>query len=219
MVSVGDFSKELCGGTHIKNTSEIGLFKIVKEMSVSSGVRRIEAVTSRQALNFISKKEHLLTQLCELIEAPEPKALDALVKLKEEYKETKSSYKKLQRDHIENLVNHILSEKQPIKEHFYISKEVSMDSSEFTIFATELLSKLKDGLIILANNYNGNYQLLVQKTKSATSLPSSKVLLDAMLSHLDGKGGGSEIVARGSFNQPTNISKAFAHVYSLLSFS
>lgn len=219
MVSVGDFSKELCGGTHIKNTSEIGLFKIVKEMSVSSGVRRIEAVTSRQALNFISKKEHLLTQLCQLLEAPEPKALDALVKLKEEYKETKSSYKKLQRDHIENLVHHILSEKQPIKEHFYISKEVSMDSSEFTIFATELLSKLKDGLIILANNYNGNYQLLVQKTKSATSLPSSKVLLDAMLTHLDGKGGGSEIVARGSFTQPTNISKAFAHVYSLLSFS
>ena len=94
-----------------------------------------------------------------------------------------------------------------------------MESNEFAIFATELLSKLKDGLIILANNYNGSCQLLVQKTKSATSLPSSKVLLDAMLSHLDGKGGGSEISARGSFNQPYNISKAFAHVYTLLTSS
>lgn len=216
MVSVGDFSKELCGGTHIKNTREIGLFRITKESSVASGVRRIEAVTAGAALNFMYEKEALLTDLCKGIGAPEAKVMDGLNKLLAEHKEIKSGYKKLRKEHVSQMTEKLLKEKQAAGKHFYITKEVSMDASEFTPFATELLGKLKDGLIILTNVHNGNCQILVQKTKSAKALPSAKMLLDEVLKIVDGKGGGSEVSARGSINNTENLTKALAHVACLL---
>jgi alanyl-tRNA synthetase len=216
MVSVGDFSKELCGGTHIKNTREIGLFRITKESSVSAGVRRIEAVTSKAALNFIYEKEALLKSMCAVIGAPEPKALESLEKLTAEHKEIKSGYRKLRKEQIATMTDHLLSEKQKIGDVFYIAKEVSMDKGEFASFATELISKLKDGLIILANKDGSSCQVLIQKTKSATKVPSAKVLLNQMLPHIDGKGGGSEICARGSAQNTAGLAKAFAHVFAFL---
>lgn len=216
MVSVGDFSKELCGGTHIKNTKEIGLFRITKESSVSAGVRRIEAVTSKAALAFIYEKETLLKNICSVIGAPEPKALEALEKLTAEHKEIKSSYKKLRKEQIATMTEHLLNEKQKIGNLFYIAKEVTMDKGEFTSFASELIGRLKDGLIILANKDGNSCQVLIQKTKSATAIPSAKALLDEMLPLIDGRGGGSDICARGSSNSTSGLTKAFAHISSIL---
>ncbi|MCH9622113.1 MAG: Alanine--tRNA ligase [Chlamydiia bacterium] len=216
LVSVGDFSKELCGGTHVKNTSEIGLFKIVKEMSIAGGIRRIEAVTASEAMAFINEKEHLLKEMCKVIGAPEAKALESLKKLSTEYKEIKSEYKKLKKEQIAAMTEHLLNEKQEIDGIHYITKEVSMDSKEFGIFATELIGKLKNGLIILANNHPSACQIHIQKTKSATSLPSAKKLLDEILPLIEGRGGGSETCARGSAAKPQNLTKALSHIAALL---
>lgn len=216
LVSVGDFSKELCGGTHVKNTAQIGLFKIVKEMSVAGGVRRIEAVTSKEALAFIKEKEELLKQMCKTIGTPEPKALDALSKLTHEYKEAKSDLKKLKKEQMKNMTDHLLNEKQTIGGINFITKEVSMDSKEFSTFATELLGRLKDGIVILANNHPTGTQIHIQKTKSATTIPSAKKLLDEVLPIIEGKGGGSEICARGQASSPQNLAKALSHITSLL---
>ncbi|MCH9812185.1 alanine--tRNA ligase, partial [bacterium] len=209
MVSVGDFSKELCGGTHIKNTSEIGLFRITKESSVSAGVRRIEAVTAQAAINFMYEKEALLKSICKELNAPEAKVLGTLEKHLADHKEMKSALKKLRKAQIENLTKHLLNEKQPVGDHFYIAKEVSMDKKEFPAFATELIGKLKDGIIVLANKDGDSCQILIQKTKSATAIPSAKVLLNEMLPLVDGKGGGSEMVARGSGQNAAGLAKAF----------
>ena len=216
LVSVGDFSKELCGGTHVKNTSEIGLFRIVKEMSVAGGIRRIEAVTSREALKFIDEKEALLKEMCSTIGAPEPKALDSLKKLMHEHKEIKTDYKKLKKEQIASMTEHLLNEKQEIGGMHFITKEVSMDSKDFGVFATELLSRLKDGIIVLANNHPSSCQVHIQKTKSATAMPSAKVLLDEVLPIIEGRGGGSEMCARGSAKSAQNLTKALAHITSFL---
>ena len=162
------------------------------------------------------EKETLLKQICKAIGAPEAKALESLEKLVAEHKEIKSGYKKLRKEQIANLVDNLLHEKQETGNTFYIAKEVSMDKSEFASFATELLAKLKDGLVILANKDGDACQLLVQKTKSATTIPSAKVLLTEMLPLVDGRGGGSEICARGSAQNSSGLAGAFEHVFSLL---
>ena len=198
VVSVGDFSKELCGGTHIKNTSEIGLFRITKEVSISSGIRRIEAVTAEEAIALMYKKEDLLKDLCTAVGALEQTVSGEVHKLVAEHKELKACYKKIRKEQMQSMIMNLLAEKQLIKGCFVITKQVSMDKNEFTTFATELLSKLTDGLVILANKGDNSCQIHIQKTKSATAILGAKGLLDKILEQVQGSGGGSDLVAKGT---------------------
>ena len=214
VVSVGDFSKELCGGTHIKNTSEIGLFRITKEMSVAGGVRRIEAVTSKEAIAFIYKKEDLLKDLCTAVGALEQTVLHETKKLLSEHTEVKTAYKKIRKEQISAMIASLLGQKQQVKGFSVITKEVSMDKKEFSSFATDLLSNLQDGMIILANTEGDTCQIHIQKTKSATSLPGAKSLLDQILEQVHGTGGGSDLVAKGSVSS-SGLSKVMLHISKL----
>jgi alanyl-tRNA synthetase len=205
IVSIGDFSKELCGGTHIKNTKEIGLFRITKEMSVSSGVRRIEAVTSKEALNFINEKENLLHAFCEKIDAPDTKAFEAFTKILEEHKQMKILLKKFQKEKLSLLTHEILKEKVAKEDSSMIIKKVSLPMEEFQILATDIMNLLPNGMVILANSFENQGFLLIQKSKNAKSLPGAKFLLDQILTNLQGSGGGSDIRAQGSFKNLENI--------------
>ena len=216
MVSIGDLSKELCGGTHIKNTSEIGLFRITKELSVAGGVRRIEAVTANKALEYMYEKDNLLKKLCAAINSPEAKSLEFLNKLLAEHKEMKTSNKKLQKQHLSSIIDHLLNEKQTTNNFHYIIKEVTIEKNEFSTLATELSSRIKDGIIILANNDQDSAQILIQKSKSAVAIPSAKDLLNEILPIIDGKGGGSELRAQGSTKNTKNLTKALSHASSIL---
>ncbi len=215
VVSVGDFSKELCGGTHIKNTSQIGLFRITKEMSVAGGVRRIEAVTSKEAIAFMYKKEDLLKDLCTAVGALEQTVLNETQKLVEEHKEVKSAYKKVRKEQLLSILESLLAEKQLINGCAVITKEVSMDKKEFASFATDLLNRLQDGMVILANREGEVCQIHIQKTKSAISIPGAKSLLDKILLQVEGSGGGSDLVAKGSVAFG-GLSKALAHMIKTL---
>jgi alanyl-tRNA synthetase len=215
MVSVGDFSKELCGGTHIKNTREIGLFRITKESSVANGVRRIEAVTSKEALAFMYKREDLLKHLCSTLGSIEQKVVHDTEKLIQEHTTLKANYKKIRKEQISLMIDSLLAEKKGIQGHYIVIKELSMDPNEFTQFATELVSSLNNGMIILANTQGEVSQIHIQKTKSATALPGAKKLLDEILSQSKGTGGGSEWVAKGSTSSK-GLSNALSYVSDLL---
>jgi alanyl-tRNA synthetase len=215
VVSVGDFSKELCGGTHIKNTKEIGLFKIIKEMSVSAGIRRIEAVTSKEALAFTQEKEDLLFDLCEKMETTEPKAKETLHNLLEEHKQVKQSLKKFQKEKLNNLINATLKEKISKEDCSLIFKKLSLPKEEFLHLATDLMAVLPNGMIVLLNEFENDGSLLIQKSKNATSLPSAKFLLDKALLTLDGNGGGSEMRAQGSFKNLAKMDEALKQIMVL----
>ncbi|CCF78179.1 alanyl-tRNA synthetase [Wolbachia endosymbiont of Onchocerca ochengi] len=100
VVNIGD-SKELCGGTHVKRTGEIGLFKIVTECSIASGIRRIEALTGQEAINYVRNNEINLKKVAKSIKAPTSEIINRLNILNQEYKESKAKIKSLYKKLIE----------------------------------------------------------------------------------------------------------------------
>jgi len=101
VVNIGDYSQELCGGTHVDNTGEIGLFKIISESSIAAGIRRIEAVTGNEAIAWARQKEETLDRLCGVLETQESTVVQRAEELMQQIKDFKKEVQKANRDSVQ----------------------------------------------------------------------------------------------------------------------
>jgi alanyl-tRNA synthetase len=211
VLDVGDFSKELCGGTHVKNTNEITLFKITSESSISSGTRRIEAITGDKALKWAEETEFLVETLTELlqtrredVEGKVKALIDGNKKMQHEIKDLKA---KLTAAHTEDTS----IEPEIINGVSLIVKQLDNDTEPEVMRSAidQYKSSIKSGVIILSSiSSKGKVRVSVGVTESLIDKIPANEIASSMSEILGGKGGGRPNFANAGGSQPDNIDKA-----------
>ncbi|MFA9398359.1 MAG: alanine--tRNA ligase [Clostridiaceae bacterium] len=210
VVSVGEYSKELCGGTHVKNSGEIGMFKIISETGIASGVRRIEAITGINALKDVLEKEDILKSLensfkCKDKEIVEK--LDHLNKtLKEKEKEIENYKIKLSKGEEENIANNI-----SVIKGINVASGILKDTDPNTMrsLADKIKVKIKEGVVVLGSVKEGKVYFLSMATKDATNkgVHCGKIVKKAAIV-AGGNGGGRPDMAQAGGKNPEKIEEA-----------
>lgn len=196
VLSIGDFSTELCGGVHVHNTSDIGLITVLSESSLATGVRRIEATTSETAIHHLSHRSQLLKKVESLFMDKEERALvklENLIKdLKEKQKEIESLKDKIQLNESKDLFNNV----ENIGGIDYAIIEASPDS-DLRKLSDLFISKFQNGAVVLYNLNGDKASVLVRSSKGASKLNAGDALKD-ILPVINGRGGGKPDMAQGS---------------------
>ncbi|MEN1969308.1 alanine--tRNA ligase [Lentibacillus sp. N15] len=210
VVQAGDYSIELCGGCHVQNTAEIGIFKIAAETGIGAGTRRIEAITSKQAYSFFKQKLTVLHHAAQLLKTTDeniPERIDGLFKeIKDVQKENTSLSSKLS-----NLeATSILDKTQKIAGVPLLAQKVNVkDMNQLRNMVDELKQKLGTGVILLAAENNQKVQLAagISKDLVETGLHAGKLIKQAAEA-CGGGGGGRPDMAQAGGKDPQKISEA-----------
>ncbi|WP_085508953.1 alanine--tRNA ligase [Thalassobacillus devorans] len=213
VVQVGDYSMELCGGCHVLNTAEIGLFKIVTETGIGAGTRRIEAVTAKDAYQYMNGKETLLKEAAARLKTkPEqvPERIDVLhQELKAEQREKESLASKLS-----NLeASSILDEVEEVNGIPVLAKQVNVkDANALRSMMDELKQKLESGIILLAASNGEKVQLIagVSKDLIEDGYHAGKLIKEAA-ARCGGGGGGRPDMAQAGGKDPSKIEEALQY--------
>ncbi|MFA6237362.1 MAG: alanine--tRNA ligase [Bacteriovorax sp.] len=211
VLTMGEFSTELCGGTHVHNTGEISLMTILSEASLATGIRRIEATTSETAIHHLSHRSQLLKKLESMVNDKEDKALgkieNLLKDLKEKQKEIEALKDKIQASESKDLFNTV----EKIGGIDVAIIEAGVDS-DLRKLSDLFVSKFHNGAVVL---YNKNGAVLVRFGKGASKLNAGETLKE-ILTVVNGRGGGKPDIAQGS-GEAALIPKIKAHAHAVLS--
>ena len=206
VVAIDTFSKELCGGCHVHNLSEIGLFRITTETSIAAGVRRIEAATGLAAEEYMYEKEDLIIKLSTLLETSPAKALETLSSTLLEQKKMKEEIKSLRKSRANLIKEDLFQNKELINGSSVIISEVSMHKDEFATLANDLMAKLGSGILLLASKEEGRCQLLLRISPDLVEkgLHANK-LLPEIAKPVNGSGGGKSESAQAGGKDPAGL--------------
>ena len=203
VVCMGDFSVELCGGTHVKQTGDIGLFKILSDGGISSGIRRIEAVTSKEAFKYLNNLEDIINNANNLLKSNNTNLLEKLSNLQELVKTQEKQIAKLKKDLISGSNSIDEKEHNGIKIVTAIIPNSDMKTLREKI--DDYKSKSNNVVIALATVVKNKVQFAIGIGKSTTKLIKAGDIAKELTSYIDGKGGGRADMAQGGGNNPTNL--------------
>ncbi len=218
VIQIDDISNELCGGTHTERTGDIGFFKIVKESSISSGVRRIEAVTKMDSFHLIKENETLLRSVSDLLHTAPDGILDNLKRLQDKIRDLEKRIKKETKRDIDSLFD---SEKTAFKAGKYnlvLLRLTDCPQDELREISDRIKSKLKMGITLITSVNDNRLTFVLSVTKDAikSGLHAGK-LLEEIAPIMGGSGGGRPHLAQGGGGKSRNIEKAFNKLKELLS--
>jgi len=217
VVAIPEFSKELCGGTHVSRTGDIGLCKITYEGSISAGVRRIEAVTGEGALHRFQQTSNSLRQVSEVLRAGEPEIVDHLERLIAQQKALEKEVDNLKTKVAQSQAGGLDSQARDINGVKVLAATVDgMDRSQMRALADSLRNKLKSAVVVLAAVENGDIALLAAVTKDLTKKVHAGKLLGEVASAVGGRGGGRPDMAQGGGKDAAALPKALEAVYTSL---
>ena len=167
VVQMGDFSTELCGGTHLSNTGQVGLCKIVKEELIASGVRRVTALTGPKALQRIRESENLLGELVTLLKTPQPEDLPKRVQaLQDELRETKKALQKQTTQSVSGAVDELIANAEEVDGvKIVVHAPEGANRDVLRNFADEIRNKAKSAAVLLATVDNGKVAMTAAVTK------------------------------------------------------
>lgn len=219
VVKMGDYSTELCGGTHLKNTSQIGMFKIVSEGGIAAGVRRIEAISGEKLYEYLKEKEQLINEVSAKLKTNED---DLIKRVEANIKEIKEMEKEvlLLKDKISNSsLEHYLSKAQELKNLKYIISNVeNADIDSMRQLGDKLKEKLENLLVVLYSVTDENTILMAMASKSAVSLGLHAGNLIKEITKIGGgSGGGRPDMAQGGIKDKDKISKIIEAIPLILS--
>lgn len=224
ILKMGDFSLEFCGGTHVAHTGEIGLFKILSESSVASGIRRIEAITGEAALAYVQKLEQEQRELLNLLKIPKDKLLDKIKELLDKNKDKNKDLnsKNKSENYFQNLINQAqdLDLKNLNLNIKLLSCELAQDSISDPKKLREISDLLKPKLKLLNPNFIICLGIIIQGKVNfvvAVSEPlQDKIKAGDLISHIapiiGGKGGGRADFAQAGGTKPESLSEALTTV-------
>ena len=215
VVSIGDYSIELCGGTHNANSSEVGIFKIISESGVAAGVRRIEALTGRAAYEYLRSQENTLSSVEKLTKANSTNVIEKVsslqVEIKKLTKEKEILQQKIANAELNNLVN-------DIKEINGVNVLTSVVESENMNHLKQLVdnakSKLENYVIAFASINEDKVNFVVAVDKAITDKYNAGKLVNVLATVCDGRGGGRPDMAQAGAKNKDNINKAFEELLS-----
>ena len=217
VVKISDFSEELCGGTHVSNTGEIGLFKILSESSISAGTRRIEAITGFSILEFLREKMSLLDNLRKILETSEDQLIDKVKNLKEEVKILEKKVKDIMSGKISAKVEDVIKNKREINSVpvFYgIFEDVPIES--LRNLADNVAKTVKNGLILLFSKSKGRTSVVIKASGSVRERVKAKDVAQRIARFLEGGGGGREDFAQAGGKKVENIEKILENLENII---
>ena len=218
VVSMGDFSIELCGGTHVANTSNIMTFKILSEAGVAAGVRRIEALTGEGVFKYYKKLEQELNEAAQIVKATPATLTEKLNHLMTEIKdltsENESLKSKLAKDSLGDVASQV-TEIQGIK--FLATAVEDVDMNGLRDLGDQLKTQLGEGVVVLASAKDGKVNLIVMATDQAMKQGAhAGNLIKAIAPCVGGGGGGRPNMAQAGGKNPSGIQEALAKAKEVL---
>ncbi len=216
VVSAGDFSRELCGGTHCRRTGEIGLFLILSEGSVASGIRRIEAVTGKEAYRHVVslRQEHL--QLKEILKAEDvPERVRRVIEeLKRLQKEVEHLRAGSGRDELAEVVKRA-KEVRGVK--VVALKRDGLNQRELRLLADNIRDRLGSGIIFVASEMDSQASFVCMVTKDLTDRYNAGQILKRLAEQVGGRGGGKPDMAQGGTKDPKRLKELIERIEEYLS--
>ncbi len=210
VVTVGDYSKELCGGTHIGATGEAGLIKIVSEGGIAAGVRRIEALTGTGAISWYKEREMLLKEAAEAVKSTPEDVAAKILHLADELKNTRKELETVKEKIVSGSLDDILRKTQDVNGIKVLAERMDqLDMNGLRNAADTLKNKLGSAVIILASSLGGKVNIIVSATKDAVEkgIHCGKIIGEAAKA-AGGGGGGRPDMAQAGGKNVTGINKA-----------
>tara|TARA_B110000503_G_scaffold141860_1_gene236741 strand:+ start:9118 stop:11718 length:2601 start_codon:yes stop_codon:yes gene_type:complete len=216
----GDFSVELCGGTHASRTGDIGLIKISGESSVASGVRRIEAVTGQAALALVDELQDTLSDIGTVVRAARHNLTDKVSQLVDDNRRLQKEIDALKSKLANAAGSDLMADLRDVKGISVLATVVDgADAKSLRGVADQVRSKLKSGLFLLAAVEGDKASLVAGVTNDLTDKLSAGDLLKFVTAQVDGKGGGRADMAQGAAGSVVNLAAALESVYAWASES
>lgn len=212
VVSMGDFSTELCGGTHVDNTGSISAFKIISESGIAAGVRRIEALTSEGVFEYYDKMEETLNEAAKLVKTNPTGLVERLEHLMIEIKALQSENESLKSKAAKEALGDVMDQVSEVKGVKLLATSVAdVDMNGLRDLGDQLKEKLGEGVIVLASEKDGKVNLIAMATDSAMKAGAhAGNLIKAIAGKVGGGGGGRPNMAQAGGKNPTGISEALA---------
>lgn len=218
VVSMGDFSKEFCGGTHVKNTGEISAFKIISESGVAAGVRRIEAITGDNVFAYYAKLEDELNQAAKVVKSTPANLVDRLEHLMAELKALQSENESLKSKAAKDALGDVMDQVAEVKGVKLLATSVDgVDMNGLRDLGDQLKEKLGDGVVVIASSCDGKVNLIAMATDNAMAAGAhAGNLIKAIASKVGGGGGGRPNMAQAGGKNPAGIPDAIAEAKTAL---
>ncbi len=219
LVNIGDFSLELCGGTHLHATGEVGAFIITSEAALQTGVRRIEAVTGMKAVQYIQERRSQLQTLSQILSTPQEEVVERVQKLLEENKELRKKSKASAQVAVSEKAKELLGKaKKKGKVHIVTAAIPNATGKDLQSIADYLAGANKPVAAFLAGKTNGKVHLVTLVTKDLVKKDfNAQVLMKEVSPLVGGKGGGRPDRAQGGGTMPEKLDMALQKAEELMS--
>ena len=213
----GDFSVELCGGTHVERLGDIGLFKIVNETGIASGIRRIEAITGFTAYEFDKNKESQINQISDLVRSDPSKVVDKILQILEQQKKLEKQISIFQKQLAGNQSDDLLKDVKEINGIKLLSAKIEgVEIKDLRDIVDKIKHKLIKAVVILALVKDNKISLVSGVSKNLTDVYHAGEILKHVALQINGKGGGRPDMAQGGGTNISNLDKALESVEQLI---
>jgi alanyl-tRNA synthetase len=217
VVNVPGFSKELCGGTHVSRTGDIGLLKITSEGSISAGVRRVEAVTGQGALEQYQEVTTLVRNLAATFKTTPAGLSEATEKLVESQRNLEKQVETLRLKLAQAQLADVESRVRSVKDVKVLSIRLeALERGQMRTLADSLRQRLQSGVVVLATTSDGKVALIAALTPDLTKRLHAGKIAQAVAQKLGGKGGGRPDIAEAGGTDPTRLDTVLNEVYEIV---
>jgi alanine--tRNA ligase len=213
VLSIGDFSKEFCGGTHVTNSNDIGMFKITSEGGVASGVRRIEAITGLKVYEYLLGEEHLIDTVSNIIKSSKENIEKRITEVVEENKSLDKKLKQIQNESAKNTLDTIIKNAEQIKDVKLITHSYeNMQDDVLRDIMQEIIDKTENTIVIFSNviTETGKLSFICMVDKALIPKYNAGKIVKEVAVTTGGNGGGKPNMAQAGGKDISKISEAFA---------
>ncbi len=218
VVEMGDFSKEFCGGTHVKNTAAIGSFKIISESGVAAGVRRIEALTGGGVMKYYAELEERLTEAARILKTTPASLTDRCGHIMSELKALQSENESLKSKMAQGALGDVMNQVKEVKGVKLLAVSVDgVDMNGLRDLGDQLKGRLGEGVVVLASAQDGKVNLVAMATDGAMAKGAhAGNLIKGIAAFVGGGGGGRPNMAQAGGRNPEGIAQAVAEAGKVL---
>ncbi len=217
VVRIHDFSKELCGGTHCHATGEAGLFKIIQESSIASGVRRIEALTGEWAYAWIKRQEEEVRELAAVLKVQPSEVVVKARKFLESYRQMERELERVKGQRAAAKGQELASQVRKVGKIGVLSARVDgLDPKELRTLADSVRDKIKSGVVVMGSCKDGRVGLVAMVTRDLTKQFHAGHLLKEIAAIVGGSGGGRPEMAQAGGKDAERLDEALERVYQII---
>lgn len=209
VVGMTEFSIELCGGTHVQRTGDIGLFKLVSEGAVAAGIRRVEAVTAETAIEWLHNQQKVLQQSAEFLKADSNSLVEKIQQLQDKAKRTEKELQQLKDKLVAQAGSELVKQANKINGvNVVVQKLENVEVKSLRTMVDDLKNQLESAIVVFGTVADEKVNLIVGVTKDLSSKVNAGELVGAMAQQVGGKGGGRADMAMAGGSEPQNLDNA-----------